>query len=626
MIALLAMLACKTAPPGDTDVEPAVPTSCDAGDEAWVQRAIPLLWGRKAHGSAEVRAWVSMTQQHGREAVVRAMAQGPEYRQWWRQWVTDALAVARTGDKAYSRCFMTPLRETHDGSLVQYIRSVDEPWEATTPSDGAFNMADVVLDAIEADDLAVAWQVNLYSRMNRPVQGANVSEEELEYNRRVNFGETFFETYLNRNLDCVLCHNSQFSTTDDPDARLDRTWQLPGNHETAILGSNVAFSKDEAFSMFRTAGVLRYQSGRRPFGMDEECGRFTRPTNIDGPDYLGQDTTYLVDAYGPEGSVWQLERNLAEGADRLAITGLSIGETGAVQGEDSFAYLLGARIADLVFEEATGGRLTIAHGFPRNLQQASRLEALTDTLVESGFSLRELLVAVTADELFNADLPEVCETVAYGLDPVVNPWSVEDDDTAKRHNSPGDLAHRHSARVLTFAANDHLGWEAPRGWQLPEGEEEFQAAIGTWLRESQPGFRGTDFQGLLAYQDRYATCDGGQPDFIASLRGQSAGHTVGDVVYTLKDRLLANGAISDAERPLVEALVGPLDAPAEDVDGQGLRALCGAILTSPAYMVALAPTGIGDPPPIADRSTEECDIAKTAMQAAGFTVSSCELR
>ncbi len=612
--------------------------TCDAGDEAWVQRVIPLMWGRRAHGSAEVRAWAGMVAQHGREAVVRAMADDPQFALWWRQWVTDKLAVARTGDKEYSACFAGPLRDTHDGSLTQWIRSIDEPWGAGTPDDGTFNMADVIADALVADDLAVAWQVNLFARMNRPVQGANVSIEELEYNRRVNFGEVFFESYLNRNLDCVLCHNSTVSVTDHPDARFDRTWQLPGRHETAILGSNANFSKDEAFAIFRTEDVVRTDGGgRRPYGINDACGRFRGPNGVSGPDFIGQDDTFLVYSYGGEGSVWQLERNLAEGADRLSTDGLQFDEDENTDGRDSLAYLMGARITDLVFAQATGARLTVAHGFPRNLDQASRLESLTDAFVENGFSLRELLVHITADELFNPGLPAECvdpadpgqplDVATYGLPPVANPWSIEDDIEERKRNSPGDLVQRLTARVLLNSANSHLGWGPPRAWDLSDNEEEFQASVGVFLRESQPGFNGVDFQGLLAVHDRYAVCARNQGnDWITSLI-DAAGpeHTTEDLVVTMKDRLLTNGALQDAERPLLEALVGPLSAPAEDVVGNDLRAVCGAILTSPPYMLAIAPSGIGEPPPLLDQTDAACESAIEALTAAGYESDDCSV-
>ncbi len=83
----------------------ASPLTCDAGDVAWVQRVMPLLWGRRPHGAAEVDLWVQVAAQQGREAVVRAMARDPEYRDAWLDCFADAMYVARTGDKEYARCF-----------------------------------------------------------------------------------------------------------------------------------------------------------------------------------------------------------------------------------------------------------------------------------------------------------------------------------------------------------------------------------------------------------------------------------------------------------------------------------------------------------------------------------------
>lgn len=621
MIAWFALLSCdRTAP--EPEPEPVFET-CDAGDAAWVQRALPLMWGRRAHGAAEVAAWSAMARAHGREAVIEAMAADPEYVAAWRDWVTDALGVARTGDKAHRTCFASPLREVHDGALTARIARTPETWNE--PPVEPFNMADVITDALIADDLSAAWRAHLFARMARPVQGANVSELELEYNRRVNFGETFYETYLNRNLDCVLCHNSRYSVTDARDARDDLTWQLPGHHERALLGNDITFDKDTAYGIFRHARVVRDFGGRRPWGMDPECGRFYSPSNAGFDlDPLGSDEVFFVHRYGPEGSVWQVERLLGAGVAALAAGGLAVADDGSVDGRESFAYLLGARIVDEVVESALGGKLTIAHGFPRNLEQAARLQTLTDRFVESRFSLRTLLTEVATDPLFNAGMPEACGTDAYALPPVVNPWSVEDDDPARRPNSPGDLAHRHLARVLQRSVHHHLGWEAPPAWGLTESELELQAAIGVWLRESQPGFNGTDYQGLLAFTTRYGTCTrpGGGPDWISALGERSADSTAEQVVMALRDRLLADGRISDAERPLVEALVGPLDAPATQLTSAGVRALCGAWIAGPTYLLALDAEQ-GPLPPDGSLVAEECDRASRLVARSGRDAAAC---
>ena len=143
------------------------------------------------------------------------------------------MGVARSGDKSYSECFNGSLLAGHDGTLAEFIAAGGATEGAVGPS---FNMADVLRSAIVADNLSVPYRVHLFARMNRPVVGANVDAYEMEYNRRVSFGEMFYETYLNRNLTCLPCHNSEYSVTGSSDPQRDRTWEIPGRFESALLG------------------------------------------------------------------------------------------------------------------------------------------------------------------------------------------------------------------------------------------------------------------------------------------------------------------------------------------------------------------------------------------------------
>lgn len=624
LVVLAALWSCREAPelPVATP-PPEAPqrASCDAGDEAWVQRVLPLVWGRRAVGAAEVQVWASMANQHGRPAALAGMMESPEYAAWWTTWLTDALAVARIGDKEFEDCFGDTWQPVHDGRLTQHLRGSTTPWNDPFEG-GPFTMRDVLRDAVVADDLAVAWQANLYARMARPVDGANVSLEELEYNRRVNFAEGFYETYLNRNLDCIACHNSQFSVTDAVDARVDRTWQLPGLHETALLGSNTAFDRDALFAMFRHDAVT--WGSRRPWGMAEVCGELTGPAAVDDVDLLGQDASFFIEGFDATGSVWDLERQLAAGARALRRDGLAIAPDGTVDGRESFAYLVGARIVDRVFEAATGGRLTISHGFPRNLESAARLERYTDHFVSEGFSLRTLLTDVTTDELFNPDLPDACDAQHYGLDPVVLPWSVEDDDPAKRRNSPGDLVQRLPARVLYRSAQLHLGRNPPVEWNPSENEEDFQASLGVFLRESQPGFNGTDLQGMLAFQTRFGTCgDVTDDDWLASLLAQVGDASTEEVVLHLKDHLLADARLTPEERPLLEALVGPLERRADLVPPRAMRLVCGAFMNSAPYVLRVVPQ-TSNPPARGLQRADWCPSVRNLMARAGFDVATCD--
>ena len=72
-----------------TSAPPVVTTTaeahlCDAGDEAFVKRVIPLMWGRKAGSIREVAVLLQILQGSDRPTLIQRMARSPEYLQrWW---------------------------------------------------------------------------------------------------------------------------------------------------------------------------------------------------------------------------------------------------------------------------------------------------------------------------------------------------------------------------------------------------------------------------------------------------------------------------------------------------------------------------------------------------------------
>lgn len=675
------LLSCKT----DEPAPPAAPPDvCDAGDAAWVERVMPLLWGRKPHGAHEVALWAGVARDEGRDVVVRAMTAAPAYVDRWQDTLADMLYVARTGDRAYGACFGAPLLPDDTGDLAR--------WLAVTPADGApwptpFNMADVSRSALHADDLSAPYRVHLFARMARPVNGANVGPLEMEESRRVAFGDTFGHTYVHRDMVCLGCHNSFFSTTDAQDPADDRHWPVAGLFEQALYGQSFGIDAATANQVWRTADLITGEAAVvAPWGIDADCGRFAPPGALTA-DLLGEQG-YFLTPLGESGSVWQVEAALREGVDALADRGLVLGDDRVPPGPDAFAWLVAQNVVDQVWKEATGERLTIATYFPRNAAQRDRLAALTARFVEARWSLRELLVDVTTDPIYNAGAPETCTANPYGLDPVINPWSRSEDDPARRGNGPGDLVHRHSARVLLRSVHDSMGWPQPEPF-LAGDDPIFalQGALGAFLRESQPGFDGTDFQGALAFEASYgacqppevggagngcqetlghagcASCDcqscacavdpyccdvqwdaicvdicndtcggcgGGLADsgadavdrILADARAR--GGTVRDVVLHLKDRLLARGQVSPEEDALIATLLGaPLDTPLADLGDlePQLRVLCGAILLSPAYFLSLDNGPLGPVPANPLDADLDCATAATLLAGQGVTLS-----
>jgi hypothetical protein len=130
------------------------------------------------------------------------------------------------------------------------------------------------------------------------------------------------------------------------------------------------------------------------------------------------------------------------------------------------------------------------------------------------------------------------------------------------------------------------------GGVFPSVEVPFQQSVGTFLRNSERGFRGLDFQARLAWEDRYGACARPgwvQGDFIDGLVGRGAANpstTVGDVISALKDRLINEPAIeAGAETDALTAIVGPLEASATAATVDGVRRVCGALVVSPQFLL-----------------------------------------
>jgi hypothetical protein len=159
----------------------------------------------------------------------------------------------------------------------------------------------------------------------------------------------------------------------------------------------------------------------------------------------------------------------------------------------------------------------------------------------------------------------------------------------------------------------------------------FLRGIGVFLRNSERGFRGLDFQARLAWEDRNGAC--GRPDwqtadFIDRLAAAGAADstaTAGDVVSALKDRLIGEPVIEEgAEAAALSAIVGTLEDPASGVSADALRRVCGALVGSPQFLLQ-GIAGRGGPrpkltPANADYSAVCADLAGSDVGLSGRIV------
>jgi hypothetical protein len=502
-----------------------LPMDCQASDQAFIRRALLAVLGRHPAGQGEVDAYepalAEAQKQAGpddvpaRRAVVRAMLRDPGFRERWSDFFMDALRVARVGTKSLEQCYGEPSSLGFDGgTLAAYVRDNDAAL-AEPPTPG-FSMNELMRSALELDDISVIYRAHLFAIMSRQLTG-NAGQLEVELTRRSDYGMAFEAAYTNRAQECLPCHNSEFSVTKS-------FWPVPGLFERELFGapSGVPANPDaggllRSRSMFRVLGVVS-TTGRAPFGWDgARCGTFQTPTQDDP---LGVDT-YFGSVRGRRVSVWDLERALKRGFDVLAAQGLvDTGDNRASDPDRAFASLVALNIVEKVWIETVGKPLTIAHHFPRTVEQRDLLTRLTDRFVLARFSLQNLLLDIVTQPVFNLLPPSAgCPEQPYALPRVFDPWTDAEQDPEKRGNSPADAVFPISPRPLRKALHFALGW--PRYPEYPEagsGEEALQLALGFALRDGEPGQRALDFQGRLAWEAAYGACEplAGR-DFITGL-------------------------------------------------------------------------------------------------------------
>lgn len=660
--------------PIDATVDAAPPPTfreCADDDAAFVRNTYLAVLGHRPRSSAEVKVFTDIMAQvralaeagesvpTPEEVLVRTLARQDRYIDRWAEQLMDALRVPRIEDQTMESCYNRSHRTIDNGELAAHVR--DNPG-STAGGDGlgTFTMLDLARSALRLDDLSPVYRGHLYTLISRPMIAGNVPPVQAELARRADFGFVFDSAYLNRDIVCLGCHNSQFSVTYNADPMLNRHWALPGYLEKAVYGDSTGIEVERAHAPFRYDGFgVNGMSGNpgqdRPWDWSPYCGAF-RPIGLQ-PDPAGIDGRF-ASLSGDRITVYDLEEALGRGFDLLAQNGLEIVGDGDINDPDTaFAYLTAAAIVEFVWREVIGSPLSIANYFPRNEESRDLLKELTDEFIANRFSLQELLIDIVTSPYFNRTPPEEgCGVGPYNMPPVYDPWVISDADPEKHLNSTADGVATLSARTLLRSAYHALGWRIPRFQDFPafplehqacsqnscvimdsicqatfdccvtyelecadppdaeeptSGEERtFLREIGAFLKNGERGFRGLDFQARLAWEDRFATCSkiSADTDFIEVLTGfvSFSNEPVSEVVLAVKDRLVNEPFIGDTPGPngvseaeAIEAVIGvPLTTPVSTIPDldSRIRSLCGVLLSSPQFLLSGIAPGGGDIP------------------------------
>jgi hypothetical protein len=188
----------------------------DAGDTVWVHDAIAIVQGRHPKGYEEVHGLAHLATDVSRQAALDALFEDDSYVDYWTEVILDAVQVERAGRyRADARCYEDDLvSEAYDTALIDHIlyddpRAGADGWCLSSGNSGAcpaFTLLDVLQAALRTDRLAAVFDAQLVPMTVFGDQGTG---------REVNLREHFGTAYLNRQQDCLECHTTTWSVTDD---------------------------------------------------------------------------------------------------------------------------------------------------------------------------------------------------------------------------------------------------------------------------------------------------------------------------------------------------------------------------------------------------------------------------
>ncbi len=596
---------------------------CPGSDAAFSYRALRLIQGRRPYGVRELDLLAQTIGAlddaglPGRELVARGLADGDRYHQHWRGVLLDLLRIPRLGPTADVDCYARPGELEDAPELAAWIRDA-APGEAPKPALAGWTMADLLGSALALDDLSPLLRAHLIIRNARPLAGNNVDPEALERAGRVFLGRGFEAAFLGRRLECIACHDGGGTTVlDATDPADDRSWPVLPDLEDSVYGAPHLADEASAYAVFRVAGIVDH--GARPWGASDQCPRLALTSADQGADPLG-DPAYLGGALAQGASVVDLEAALHRGLDRLRAEGLPAGardDEGEEDPEAALAAMVAIHLADAAWREASGHRLTMSHGQPRRPIQQAVLRELSASFVDSGYSLRELLVAIATHPLLDLDEPSACAEELPGL---LDPFQAS--------NDAGDLVRREDAWRLLDSAAIALGWPTMQRFPLNSGwaDETLLRSLGAFIDETEPGHHGVDVVSALAWEA--AVGDGVDPAWrgpptsdhdgdvlsrLVDLAVADPDATVLELAIAVEDRLLQESALSGPpspeqaqQRAAIEELLGlPMEARAADLAAEAngraallgaLRRFAGALLATPQFTLAGVPPRPTSPP------------------------------
>jgi len=257
-------------------------TARDNDHASWARQVIPVLYGRKPRGYAEIRLLAELAAEAGRGPVVAALMASDEFVEHWTDVFLEHLRVNREGEKDLSKCFTRSAG--HAGKSKALAEHIQRNGPGSTFAGGEFTMGDVVRSSILLDDVSPIFLAHLFPMVTKPRGG---SDKEKQADLLGGFDTVF----LNRKGACLACHNSSFSVTDHT-SHWPRAHPIPGHFEEALYNRRIGPKYPQEVSTFLRVDVAPPDAGpdaTRPWGLSN-CGGFREPTTPD-PELVVEDTS-----------------------------------------------------------------------------------------------------------------------------------------------------------------------------------------------------------------------------------------------------------------------------------------------------------------------------------------------
>lgn len=292
------------------------PPKRDAGDSAFVRQVVPQLLGRQPVNREEVRFFNDVidglaTPDEGRRGLIRGLMRSEEFASRWNEQLLRHANVNREQDGQLAACYETPNLATSAG-LVNSLTGTPMGNNVPVPD---FNGADLLASTFAQPDadLSAFLRMNLMATHAARVPG----DSERTVTDRVQ------SVYLDRDFECLGCHNSNYATTGEGSG-WKRHYPMLGHFEESLYGDHSGpASLLDVTRVFRFAasqnphdcmGASPCTDNEQPWGhLSKTCGDFVQPASIPSS---GRDLQFGTVTF-PEGNVWDVENMFRSGIENM---------------------------------------------------------------------------------------------------------------------------------------------------------------------------------------------------------------------------------------------------------------------------------------------------------------------